>query len=249
MIASTLPGERPGSPPLTCGERIPIIGLGAGGHACVVIDILRQDGRFEVVALLDRDPRRWGEALEGVTILGGDDRLAALREHGVAHAFVGVGGIGSQEGRRLLVERAALAGYIVVQAVHPRAVVAATARLGEGTTVGANAIINPRAVVSAHVIVNTGAIVEHDAVVEPFAHLAPAAVVLGAAHVGAGAFVGAGAVVREGTSVGAGALVGAGAIVLTDIPPDTVAYGCPAKAIRPVGAGIPPSQPRPRAGR
>lgn len=44
-----------------------------------------------------------------------------------------------------------------------------------------------------------------------------------------GARVGSGAIVLPGVTIGAGALVGAGSVVTRDVPPNTVAYGVPAR--------------------
>ncbi len=44
------------------------------------------------------------------------------------------------------------------------------------------------------------------------------------------ASIGSGAIVLGGVRIGAGALVGAGAVVTSDVPPDTVVAGVPARA-------------------
>ena len=44
--------------------------------------------------------------------------------------------------------------------------------------------------------------------------------------------IGANAVVIEGCRIGRGAVVAAGAVVISDVPPDTVVAGCPARIIK-----------------
>jgi maltose O-acetyltransferase len=47
-----------------------------------------------------------------------------------------------------------------------------------------------------------------------------------------GAFVGACAVILAGVTVGVRAIIGAGSVVTSDVPPNTVVAGVPAKTIR-----------------
>lgn len=47
-----------------------------------------------------------------------------------------------------------------------------------------------------------------------------------------GVWVASGAIINAGVTLGEGCVIGAGAVVTRDIPPYTVAVGCPAKVIR-----------------
>ena len=47
-----------------------------------------------------------------------------------------------------------------------------------------------------------------------------------------GASIGAGSILLPGIIVGEGAVIGAGSVVCSDIPPNTVSYGAPAKVMR-----------------
>jgi bifunctional UDP-N-acetylglucosamine pyrophosphorylase/glucosamine-1-phosphate N-acetyltransferase len=50
--------------------------------------------------------------------------------------------------------------------------------------------------------------------------------------IGAGAFIGSDTLLVAPVTLGAGARTGAGAVVTKDVPPDTLAVGMPARAIR-----------------
>ena len=139
-----------------------VVGIGAGGHAKVVIDILRLMGGYEIVGLLDADKELWGTDVLGVRVMGDDSRLPQLYEQGVRDAFIGVGTVGDTQPRMRLYETARKQGFQIVRAIHPRAVVAPSAKIGEGLTVMAGAVINPDACLGDNVIVNTAAVVEHD---------------------------------------------------------------------------------------
>lgn len=211
-----------------------VIGLGAGGHAKVVIEILRLVGDYELVGLLDSDRALHGTLVESVAVIGDDDQLVALYDQGIRHAFIGVGSAGDLGPRRRLYEKVRSLGFEVIRAVHPSAVIAASAQLGHGPTVMAGAVINPAARLGDNVIVNTGAIVEHDCVLEDHVHVATGAHLAGTVHVGQGSHIGLGASVRQGIRIGRESVVGAGSVVVDDVPDRVVVVGVPAKILRKV---------------
>jgi len=207
---------------------IPVVGFGAGGHAKVVIEILRSMRDYEIVGLLDTRIERGANVL-GVEVLGDDSLMAELKERGIEHAFIGVGSVGDLQPRRQLYEKVVGSGFQIVGAIHAAAVVSVTAQIGTGPTIMAGAIVNATAVIGDNVIVNTGAIVEHDCVIGDHTHIATGARLAGGVHVGPGSHIGIGAVVRQEIRIGEGAIVGAGAVVVRDVPDFKTVIGVPAK--------------------
>jgi UDP-perosamine 4-acetyltransferase len=211
-----------------------VIGLGAGGHARVILDILRAMNQYHVIGLLD--PGCVGASVGGVQVLGGDELLSRLRAESITSAFIGVGGVGSNTKRIVLFEKVQAAGFELVKAIHPSAIIAVDVKLGQGVTIMAGVIINPDAQIGDNVIINTGAIVEHDCEIASHAHISPGAILCGGVLVGRGAYVGAGATVRQGITIGDNALIGAGAVVVKDVPSHTVVVGVPARPVQEVKA-------------
>ncbi len=205
-----------------------VVGVGAGGHAKVVMDILESLGGVDIVGLLDTNAERWNTDYFGVPVLGGDELLGSLRRQGVGHFFVGVGSVGDTSLRRLLYEKGVAAGLQPIAAIHPRAVVSRHASLGLGATVLAGAVINAGARIGDNVVVNTGALVEHDCTVEDHAYVSTGACLAGGVHVGAGAHIGNGASVRQCVRIGKGAVVATGAVVVKDVADGVTVMGVPA---------------------
>jgi UDP-perosamine 4-acetyltransferase len=208
-----------------------VVILGAGGHARSVIGALRsRPGDLEPVACTDPDPSRTGAELDGVPIVGGDEKLAELIAQGVPGACLGLGGIGDNRPRQRLFEQARSAGFTLPTVVHAAAQVADAARLAAGAQILVGAIVGPGAEIGENAIVNSGAIVEHDCRIAAHVHLATGCALAGGVVVSDRAHVGIGAIVLQGCTIGAGAIVGAGAVVTRDVSPGAVVVGCPARA-------------------
>lgn len=210
---------------------VKVIGFGAGGHAKVVIEILRTDGSHEVVGLLDPKTALHGVRVLGVPVLGDDGLVPELRQDGIGHFFLGVGSVGDSGPRQRLFDVAEGLRMKPVNAVHSDAVVSPSVELGRGVTIMAGAVINACARLGKNVIVNTGAVVEHDCVIGDHVHVATGAKLAGTVHVGNGAHIGAGATVRECVHIGKRAVVGAGAVVVRDVAPGVTVAGCPAQLL------------------
>ncbi len=211
---------------------LPIIIVGAGGHAIVVADALLAAGA-RVLGFTDADPARHGLTLCGLPVLG-DDRVLDGYTAASMKLANGIGGVGHVRGeslRRSMQQRLTAEGWNFVSVRHPTAVVSPFARVAAGTHLLAACVVQAGADVGEGCIVNTAAVVEHDVTLGPFVHIAPRALVCGRVSVGANCHVGAGAVIREGVRIGADTVVGAGAAVIRDCVGGGVLIGVPARLL------------------
>jgi UDP-perosamine 4-acetyltransferase len=208
---------------------IPVVGFGAGGHAKVVIEIVRAMQEYEIVGLLETNKELRGTKVLGVEVLGDDSMIDELLARGVRHAFIGVGSVGDSHPRRQLFEKVSAAGFHIVPAIHAAAVISPSATIGAGPTIMAGAIVNAGSLIGDNVIVNTGAILEHDCQIGGHSHIATGARLAGRVQVGKCSHIGAGAVVRQDIRIGSEAIVGAGAVVVRDVPDGTTVMGVPAR--------------------
>lgn len=206
-----------------------IVGVGAGGHCRVLLDLCHQLGTYDVVALTDHDEASHGQCWEGVEVLGSDAELPRLLADGITHAFVGVGSVGDHHLRKKLYDSLVDLGYQVPALIHPAATLARNVDIANGVQVMAGVVINTNVKIASNTIINTRAVVEHDCVILGHAHLSPGVVLGGGVKVGEGAHVGIGATIREGVQIGEGAMVAAGAVVISDVPAHELVMGVPAK--------------------
>jgi sugar O-acyltransferase (sialic acid O-acetyltransferase NeuD family) len=208
-----------------------VVVVGASGQAKVVVDALERSGAATVVGFVDSF-KPAGTPWYGREVLGTEDALPDLVSgHGLDGCIVG---IGDNMVRGAIAEkiRALLPDFRFVNAVHPRATIAPTARMGEGVLVMAGAVVNPDCVVGDHAIINTNASLDHDSSLGRCASMAPQVVTGGGVTIGDYTAVSIGATITHGRRIGAHTVVGAGSVVVRDIPDHVVAYGCPARVVR-----------------
>jgi len=202
--------------------------IGGGGHAKVVIELLRLDGRYLPFVVTDSNKSRWGESVLEVPVAGGDEKLAELGENGIRHFVIGIGSVRSNELRSKLYDLACDYGLNPVTVSHPTAKISEGSKIGMGTVLMAGSIVNIDVAIGNNCVINSGAIVEHDCQVSDHAYLSPGVCLASSVVVEEGAFIGIGAVIKQGVRVARRAVVGAGSVVLHDVPAETTVVGIPA---------------------
>jgi acetyltransferase EpsM len=205
--------------------------VGAGAQGRITAEVWRAQDPAVRLRFLDDNAALHGQTVLDVPIVGAAQSLGTLDLHD-AKVVLAIG----NNLRRL--ELAAMWDQLAIvwgQVVHPSAAVMPSATVGGGTVVFPQAVVNSGARVGRHVIVNTGAIVEHDASLEDGCSVGPGVCVGGRVQIGRGAFLSNGVTLAPRVHVGAGTVVGAGATVVKDLPAGVLAYGVPARVIRPLG--------------
>lgn len=195
----------------------PVIVLGCGGHAAVVIDTLQVAGRRILGAV---GPRDGTDALPhdvaGAPVLGTESYLDTIDAQTIALAN-GVGGGNAPALRRTVYERWTARGYGFTRVIHPEAIVSPRADIGIGVQIMAGAIVQARARVDENALVNTGASIDHDCHIGAHAHVAPRVTLCGQVTVGEATLVGAGSVVVPGVRIGRAVLVRAASLITSPV--------------------------------
>ena len=205
-----------------------LVVFGAGGHAKVVIDIIEQQGSYEIAGLLDDDLKHQGKRFFGYPVLGTRADLPALFSAQLRHAIVT---IGDNASRAAVAAHLDQHGWRFASAVHPRASMGRGVKIGPGSVVMAGCVVNADAYLGGQVIINTGATVDHDCRIEDAVHIAPGCHLCGGVSVGHRSLLGAGTTVTPGVSIGSRAIVGAGSVVIHDVADDARVSGVPARTL------------------
>ena len=191
---------------------------GAGGHAKVIISILKATAQ-NVEAIFDDDTSRF--SVLNVPVAGNynpdlfpNEKLIIAIGHNLIR-------------RRLLQKITHEFGTLV----HPSAVIEDSATIGAGTCVMQNAVIQADSVIGKHVIINTSSSIDHDCRIGDFVHISPGVVLGGNVTIGENTLIGIGSIIVPGLSVGKNCLVSAGSVVTINIPDGAIVRGNPARII------------------
>ncbi|WP_298412621.1 acetyltransferase [Janthinobacterium sp.] len=122
-------------------------------------------------------------------------------------------------------------GAVFFTLIHPTAVLARTATVGQGAVICPFAMLSADSVVADFVTINSYSGIGHDAVIGTGTTLSSHVDITGGVIVEAGVFFGSSAVVLPQLRIGSGARVGAGAIVMRPVAPGSTVYAMPAKKL------------------
>ena len=209
-------------------EKLAIVG--AGGHAKVVLDILKEMNNYEIVGVTTNEISDKKDFC-GYPILGDESILSDLIVNGVTHVAIGVGGFRNNYSRQHVYAKVKAIGFQIVSAVHPSAVISKTVVLGEGNVIFLGVCINTDAHIGNNVIIATGSTIDHETTIEDHV-LVSAGVTVGAnVLIQEGALLALGSKVVSRVKVGRNVLIGAGAVVVKDCLEEGTYLGIPATRI------------------
>jgi sugar O-acyltransferase (sialic acid O-acetyltransferase NeuD family) len=203
-----------------------IIIVGAGGFGREVALYLRESyPDTPIHGFLDDNPHALDGHDTSVPLVGkvkgwrpGQDDLVVL-------------GVGTPGARRDLATRLSGLNAQFLTLIHPRALVAPNAVLGNGVIVGPFAYVSPEARLGDHVVLNVYASAGHDTSVGAFCVLSPYVTLHGNSIVEDEVFLGSHSIVTREKRVGARARIGASSVVYTDVPSGRLALGNPARIV------------------
>lgn len=203
-------------------ERDKIIIVGAGGHAKVILSTLKTLSE-NIVGLIDDNPILQNTEMHGYKIIGNISLLNDWQGSAIC-------ALGDNKLRAQVVSSFPNIHWIT--AIHPRAYVHESTKMGAGTVVLAGAVIQPDVILGNHVIINTSTSLDHDCCIDSFSHIAPGSHLGGNVRIGEGTLIGLGSSIKPGTNIGSWSTIGAGSVVVKNIASNVLAKGVPAKVCR-----------------
>ena len=212
-----------------------ILILGTGGNCRdildIILDINAAAGRalWEPAGFLDDDQAQWGRQVCGLPVRGA--LSASVRQSGCLL----VNDIGSPFNHRdkpAILAKTGAGPERFATLVHPTATLSRWASLGAGCVLFPQVAVHSGARLGDQVIVLTGGVINHDCLVGDYSCLASGVRLSGGVEVGSCCYLGSASAVRGNLKIGPGSLVGLGSAVVSDVPPDSVVAGNPARPLR-----------------
>jgi UDP-perosamine 4-acetyltransferase len=208
----------------------PVILIGAGGHAKVLLDTLNLLG-ITVSGVCDPLQPASGE-LSRLRWYANDDMVLHMNPTDT-HVVNAIGSTSDTVKRNNVCRKFKTIGFHFLSVIHPNSSVSQLDMdIGEGLQALAGSVINTSVSLGENVLINTHAVVEHDCTIGSHTHVASGAVVCGGCLVGENVHIGAGAVIKQGVTIGSGSVIASGAVVIDDVKPYSLLAGVPAKVKR-----------------
>ena len=194
--------------------------LGGGGHASVLVDILKEQGRviLGVVA-----PVIESEHLCNLRHYTKDEDVFLFKPSDVI-LVNGIGSMPRESLRRDIYYKFTELGYLFETVIASSAIVSSMATFEQGVQILQGAIIQVGVNVMANTIINSGAILEHDCHIGMNNHIAPGAKLSGGVKTANNVHLGTGSSVIQKIKIGEYVIVGAGAVVCENVHEKTICF-------------------------
>lgn len=193
-----------------------IVILGAGGHAKMCIDILKRDKRYNIIGVV-ATPLPSQKKILDIPVIGDQNSLRSLKEHGVKNVILGIGLLNNHSKRIEIYNELKNIGFNIPNIIHPDASVEISAKMGDGNQIMAGAIIGSNVIIENNCIVNSGSIISHDTTLNNNVHITPGAIIAGSVEIGENTLIGMGATILNNIKIGKNVIVTNGTNVIKDI--------------------------------
>jgi len=174
-------------------KKIPLIILGAGGHAKTCIDLVESEGRFYVYGIIDKKGK--GKLL-GYPIIGKDKDLKKYNKK-VKYLLIGVGQIRDNKIRPKLYSLGKKLGYKFPKIFSKKSHVSKNSKVEEGTIILHDVVVNAGAKIGKNCIINNKSLIEHDVIIGNHCHISTGAIINGYSKIGNCSFVGSRSVISN----------------------------------------------------
>lgn len=194
-----------------------IILIGAGGHAAELREYIdfhnqaRPADRIKVVGFIDDDRSNYEHYEFKEPFLG------SIQEHAIHFNVYYLMAIANLEHRRPIVERFKKDEAKFTGLIHPTALIASTAEIGEGVVISHNASLGPKVKLGNFNMLNSRCTIGHDTVMGDYNFISPQVALSGYTKIGDNNLIGTNACTLPSKTIGNNNKIAAGMIVYKDV--------------------------------
>jgi len=192
-----------------------IILIGGGGHCKSCIDVIEQQGKYQIAGIIDM-PKNLHHKVLGYEVIATDSDLPRLVNE-YENFLITLGQIKSPEKRIRIFQTLKKSEAKLPVIISPLTYVSKHAKIGNGTIIMHHVLINAGANIGSNCIINSKALIEHDAIIGDHCHIATGAIINGGTVISPKTFVGSNAVCKEYIKIGENAVIGCGAKITKNI--------------------------------
>ena len=205
-----------------------IIIVGAGGFGREVYlwakDSFPKD-QYTIKGFLDDNPRILDNYNININIIGNLDNYEIKNQDRFLFA------VGDIDIKKSLIVRLKRRGAKFLTLIHPGAIVANTAKIGEGAIICPFCLVSDNVLLEDFVMMNVYSSCGHDVKVGSYSILSPYATLNGFVILEDEVFLGTHATVIPYKKVGCKSKISANSVVMRDVPANKMVFGVPGKAI------------------
>ena len=205
-----------------------IIIIGAGGFGREVYlwtkDSFPKD-QYTIKGFLDDNPRILDNYDIDISIIGNLDNYEIKNQDRFLFA------VGDIDIKKSLIVRLKRRGAKFLTLIHPGAIVANTAKIGEGVIICPFCLVSDNVLLEDFVMMNVYSSCGHDVKVGSYSILSPYATLNGFVILEDEVFLGTHATVIPYKKVGCKSKISANSVVMRDVPPNKMVFGVPGKAL------------------
>lgn len=192
--------------------------IGAGGHASVLLDIMRIH-RYNIYGLCassinDDNKHKWGE----LNLIDNDSDVFNL-DPNEFNLVNGVGVLPGNNTRVIIQNKIDKYKFSSPKLIHPFSFISDKVELSNNSVqIMAGSVVQTGTKIMDNVIVNTGATIDHDCLIGKNVAISPGARICGGVTLEDNVFIGAGAIIIQGITIKKNSIIGAGAVIIKNVP-------------------------------
>ena len=203
--------------------------IGGGLHCKSCIDVIEQEGRFDIKGIIDKK-EKLGSTLLGYPVIATDDDIPELAKE-CPNFFITVGDTTIFAVRNRIFSRLKNLGLKLPTIQSPLSYVSRHSVVGEGSILFPFTMVDIETTIGNNCIINHGTILAHEVTVGDNCHISGNCAV-GKCTIGHDTFIGANTFVNNGIEIAPYCIIGAGSNVLRSLSEPGVYVGNPVRKIR-----------------